>query len=499
MRLNCVCSWCVIAIMAAGAGVTRADGCILSKLGVYVPERAQFAFVEWSNGSERLFVSTQAVPHAGPTVWLVPIPAPPDKIVVDPISTFPIVFGDELVIEKAKNFLMMTTVATAVLDILPMAPMIIAATAIGTQASTTFSNVATSLDGGVIVHQHIEKLGMTVEVVTAESPKALNDYLHRHGFETDAERIEAIRPYIEGPYSLICGWLTDPARVEARSLRVDFPSPEIFYPLRPTSVYRTPVDAVVYVRGWAMPAQNSGQMPRCRYLRGRVTDMPVSTLGENHLWKNIDYRLPEEKLTRIEIGRQASMWTEDLRLAVGAPSAVAVADRIGAMSYGFAMLLQIVVGAAAGCVVPLLTVEDNSKRKLCDLGWGMVAGGLSCFSIVATWLVARYWQRKSWRPLSEGDEEPFGEWLRPGIIVTAVMAVFVAAGLAANLVIPPLLLVVILIAIGLLSFPDIPKLFDPRFVDRKSLVGPLTIFAALHTGTIFVLCTLIENWLHRST
>ena len=66
-----------ILILATIPAEIRADGCILNKLGEYVRETEQQAYIEWDDGHERLFVATRAAHSNGPTVWLVPIPATP--------------------------------------------------------------------------------------------------------------------------------------------------------------------------------------------------------------------------------------------------------------------------------------------------------------------------------------------------------------------------------------------------------------------------------------
>src|SRR5437867_482088 len=71
------------------ASTCRADGIVIDLSGRVVPEEVQQAFIEWKDGHERLYVATRSAASDGPTVWIVPVPAPPDKIVAVPVSVWP--------------------------------------------------------------------------------------------------------------------------------------------------------------------------------------------------------------------------------------------------------------------------------------------------------------------------------------------------------------------------------------------------------------------------
>lgn len=76
-------------------GAAVADGVVLDPNGHYVNEQQQHAFIEWHAGTERLFLATRTDPTAGPSVWLVPVPAAPETVRAEPAKLFPHAVGRE--------------------------------------------------------------------------------------------------------------------------------------------------------------------------------------------------------------------------------------------------------------------------------------------------------------------------------------------------------------------------------------------------------------------
>src|SRR5438876_95950 len=70
-------------------GLAWADGVIFGKGARFVPEKEQRALIEWRDGQERLFVATRSEAEAGPTLWIVPVPAAPQGVSAQPVETFP--------------------------------------------------------------------------------------------------------------------------------------------------------------------------------------------------------------------------------------------------------------------------------------------------------------------------------------------------------------------------------------------------------------------------
>src|SRR5579871_1737264 len=70
-----------------------ADGFMLARGGRYIPESHQRAFIEWRDGQERLYVATRSRESFDATLWVVPIPAKPERVMAEPVASFPQVWA----------------------------------------------------------------------------------------------------------------------------------------------------------------------------------------------------------------------------------------------------------------------------------------------------------------------------------------------------------------------------------------------------------------------
>ena len=283
----------------------RGDGCIIDRLRRYVPEQEQLAFIEWQNGRERMYVATRTDPTDHPSLWIVPVRSSPESVQAEPVETAPQVVYYQPLVARTRERLQRAIFMTALLDSggmlvwmgLPFLP-------IGCPA-------AFAPGGDVQEYQRVEKLGMVVTVMTARSAEALDRYLTDNGVSTTAANLAALQPYLgqQEEYALVCGWLTKGGKkLAARAVRVDFPTPKLFYPLQPTCVYQTEVRTVIYVRGLVQPAADLA-VPgvQCHYVRGAVKEI---NLGYSFAPPKREYggyfRPPPpdstlEPLTRIEL------------------------------------------------------------------------------------------------------------------------------------------------------------------------------------------------------
>jgi hypothetical protein len=256
---------------------TRADGCVIDRLGRYVPEEEQLAFIEWQDGHQRLYLATRTAPTHGASLWLVPIRADPDRVQAEPVETAPQVIYDQPLVARARNRLNDALVLTALLD-----------SSLPPCAVSAFGSLggAAPPRDDVQEYQRVEKLGMVVVVLTARSAEALNGYLAANGVDAAAAQLTALEPYLgqQGEYALVCGWLAEGStKLAARAVRVDFPTPAIFYPLQPTRVYESEVRTVIYVRGLVQPVAGLA-VPgvQCRYLRGSVKEINLGYIASRH-------------------------------------------------------------------------------------------------------------------------------------------------------------------------------------------------------------------------
>lgn len=369
----------------------RADGFIFKKGGHLIREEAQRAFIEWENDRERLFIATRAEKTSEPTVWMVPVPAAPADVNAEPIPFFRHVTVARPVVETARKRIEEALVLAVSLDT-GIFPLCGAVMTLGTSVNATFTTVGASKD--VEVHQRIERHGMVVEILTARTTEGLDRYLSSRNLGVGAGDLKGLAPYLGGNYSLICAWNAVAAEpMAARAIRVEFPTPVLFYPLQPSRVYITDVDTAVYIRGWVQP-DHELNIPglRFRYLRGRVADHPLSDAAVWEAFGSLVSNEQIEELTGVELSPTPAGWSEDLHLIQGPPLAIPAAQGIERIGLIGLWLVTMLLGGPLALYLPWVMCSPESRRWS-DYAWALGVGLAIGFSIYASVLVMCSWCR----------------------------------------------------------------------------------------------------------
>ncbi|HMP01477.1 MAG TPA: hypothetical protein PKC45_03145, partial [Gemmatales bacterium] len=341
-----------------------ADGFIL-KRGGFLREHTQAAFIEWHAGQQRLFVATHAQSVDAGTMWIVPIVAPPDQVKAEPVTQWPQVRHVHYCKPKVEYRVRSTLFTFALLDSgLLLSPILLSF--IGATASDAFSDVT--------VHDRVVKHGMTIEVLSAVSVSALDEYLTSKQLDVKAKDLWSLAPYLEQQAAIVCGWASGP--LEARAMRIDFPSPHIFFPLRPSQVYKDPIRTDIYVRGFASPP--AGLHRHWIHVTPVEADMVDGPVGV--------------QLTRVRVSGSPSTWNEDLILEPGGPLSWHVNWFLAfhPLSHPWAVVTW--TGLLAGLVLPILLIP-RPQREGRDFLLGGPAGAGIGLSLFCTWFLARRWQR----------------------------------------------------------------------------------------------------------
>ncbi|MBI1916228.1 MAG: hypothetical protein HYS12_16060 [Planctomycetes bacterium] len=374
----------------------RGDGAIINKKGRYVPEHEQQAVIEWRDGQERLYVATRAAPVDGPSLWMVPVRASPARVRAEPAEQLPRVFERGPVVKPALKRLEEAMILTGFLDtgLFPYCGedlLLSIGFGLGGEKSAGKKDVEE--------FQRVEQLGMVVVVLSVRSPEALDRYLAANGVDARATDLSALKPYFGSEeYALVCAWAAQAAeKVSARALRIDFPSPVVFYPLRPTRVYEADVQTALFVRGLMRPVkEGSFTGLRCRYLEGGIEEPGAAPGGK--MWYG--------PITRIELTSPPASWDQDLVLEAGAPPAINAALFLTDLPLAYLWVAWAVLGAVLATFLPW-AVLPRGTRRLTDWGWATVIGASICLTVYAAAMVFVAWR---WRTALR--EEPHRE--RPG-------------------------------------------------------------------------------------
>jgi hypothetical protein len=386
----------VLAVLLLDPAALLADGCKFRRDGRAVPENEQRALIEWENGTETLHVAAHSEPTTEGTVWVVPIRARAAAVRAEPVEEFPVVTYYEPLAAQTQKRLQNAIQAVAVLDSGGLCCPILPGLGCGAPAATA-EEVS-----------RVEKLGMVVTVVRADSRTELIHYLDRQGVNSEAVDLSSLEPYFGGEaHSFVCGWVASQnAPTAAAAVRVTFPSPSVWFPLRPTSLYANPVRTVVSVRGFVKPIQGCElEGLACEYVYGHVEARGVPqafTLRSPGEYSPYYRAGSLQPITRVTLTPDPRRWDRDLELVPGTTPAgtKALVVQRGLDVAGWA--LSGLLGAALGLFIPWATVP-RAERRWPDWVGGALTGAAIVGSLWLSVLVFTIWRNVRF---SDGPRQP---------------------------------------------------------------------------------------------
>jgi hypothetical protein len=231
-------------------------------------EDQQLAAINYEDGFENLMITVDVSEFQSTQgVWIFPVPSKPHDTVIDIVKAFPRLSGYDVKqktdrsISDTFDIMRLSQVYT-----LPLY-MISGFSAMGTSTSIEQKTTA-ALDLGVTVHEHIEKMGLITELITAESGEGFYTYLTDKGLVLPEEAKGILEDYIGEDYTFVVSWISDERNYTASldmgygsrgiastlGVHVTFPTDKIYMPLKPTSIYGSEeIPIKVYIIGHVTP------------------------------------------------------------------------------------------------------------------------------------------------------------------------------------------------------------------------------------------------------
>lgn len=228
-------------------------------------EEQQFAAINHKDGFQNMIltVDTSEELRGEEAVWIFPIPAKPEKTAINIIKGFPALHGYD-VEEGAADAVSGSFMAMRATSIFP--PLLLFSGRMG-----AFGKGLEGALDGVTVHERIEKMGLTTELISALDSQSFSNYLSAQDLEVPANFRSILDGYIGQEYSLVVSWISDIEEFKKEQefekqhygrkyvgnkigVFITFPTEKIYYPLKPTSVYGSKrVPAVIYVMDYVEP------------------------------------------------------------------------------------------------------------------------------------------------------------------------------------------------------------------------------------------------------
>ncbi|PIP29952.1 hypothetical protein COU12_00740 [Candidatus Jorgensenbacteria bacterium CG10_big_fil_rev_8_21_14_0_10_54_38] len=354
----------------------------------YSNESNQQAFINYDNGLQKMIISVGLEgENSNGVVWLFPVPSDPNKVAIDVVKILPQLSGEEIS-KKAKSNLDDTTKFLQMTQIYTI-PFVLLSRTLGTAGTNGFGTLGAPEGAGrgvepdVVVYEHLEKEGITSEIITAKTASGLYDYLKNKGLKIESGSIPVLDNYIGKEYSFVASWISSPEKnisAQNRGVFVTFPTKNIYFPMLPTSVYGSKtVPVTIRVIGHVSPKvfQEIKSYTKTEYYIGSYAsfadDLKNFYSGQN---QNIKY-------TKIEINAPSKFLTEDLWIINFSPIKTYYSTFVAKHPAISAILLLIISSLMTGILAGLIAFRAL-RKNIFKLGLIGLSNCLSIFGLLIT-------------------------------------------------------------------------------------------------------------------
>lgn len=254
-------------LLLLGNQPVLADGMFLSDTDldnwVLQTEDQQLCAINYENGIQNTILAVDINDMQGErAVWIFPVPSKPDETKIDIIRGFPGLRGQDVVkgtgqdISLTFGLMRLSQIYTLPVFLLFNFGM---AGSLGPQ-------------DGIIIHEHIDKMGMSTELITAENGSAFYNYLMNKGLDLPSPSRSILDDYMGEDYTFVVSWISDVQQfsnntnetsqwrnqygemINSVGISINFPTNRIYFPLKPTSVYgEVEIPILIYVMGHVTP------------------------------------------------------------------------------------------------------------------------------------------------------------------------------------------------------------------------------------------------------
>lgn len=374
----------------------------------YSAESNQQIFINHENGVEKMIISIGLKDEDSNTLWLFPVPAEPEKTVIDVLGNSPKLTGEEVTktakseVNQAKNFLQMTQIYTI--------PFVISSnestmsTFEGDMPTLGTAGSSKDIQQDVTVYEHLEKEGVTSEIITAKTANGLYDYFKNKGLKIKSGSIPVLDQYIGKNYSFVASWLESTTKnvlgitlpeslkqtdnktltENQKGILVTFPTKEIYVPLLPTSVYGSEtVPMTIRIMGFVTPKlfQDIKNYTTTEYYINGFMDRYSNIPSDLENFYN--GQKEDVKYTKMVINAPSKYLTNDLWITNHSPVKTYWSTFVALHPIAVTIILFLLCSIVSGIIIGWLIFKDLRKNifKLALLGLS------HCLSILGVWIV----------------------------------------------------------------------------------------------------------------
>ena len=383
------------------------------------PEKEQAGAIFYENGYENMLLSVSLDWNTtgNRSVWIFPVPAAPEDISIDMLKGYPYLHGKWLE-EEYYDTILQTIGTGAAYALFPFS---------GPSVSVYFmprhgGPLSADIQQDIQVYQHVEKMGLTSELVTAENADAIERYLSGKGIVLPDGSKEILNEYSGKKYSFVITSVSNVTEFRSQfrgiqyhyatsemadmlSVFVRFPTERAYFPLKLTSAYGTRIIPVtITVNGWVTPIVpdtiRAGESIRTGDLwftrAGTVTT--YFKQGSDSWDAKTEYIYPELRkftngrelipaiYTKVRIYTPSSNFTDDLWFENNPPVDVTIKDMIIQNKVLLGILIYLILSMLASLIAGLIVFRSGPVSKI----WLIIHGLWNCATVIGLIYATRW-------------------------------------------------------------------------------------------------------------
>jgi len=357
-------------------------------------ENQQLAAINYENGFEKMIIAIDVQELKGErAAWLFPVPAEPQKVAIDVIKGFPQLYGEDIK-SKADSAISSAFLVSVMSQVWPFPVGILFLTGAFRAASGGVPMGAAGYGGyyqdEVIVYEHVEKHGITTELVTAKDGHSLRRYYEAKALNMPTEAETIVSEYVNKDYSFVVSWISNvtqfkqeaqqyqypdyyygyPYRQNPNTLGVSvtFPTDKMYFPLKPTSVYGSEqIPILLTVMGHVTPELYPEiQQAKVNYYSQSYYSVPADLeyfFNDRTSVGNLAY-------TTIKVTTPSKYLNDDLWIDNVAPAHVALSSGVANNPWVFGAIYFAINSFLASILAGMLVFRNDVTWKKLGL-WGL--------------------------------------------------------------------------------------------------------------------------------
>jgi hypothetical protein len=398
-----------LAIPSAGDGMVSVHFPDAFERWGLTKEHTQFGLVNLENGLQQMIIAinidANELRHGDRAVWLFPVPSAPQNVSIEMLPEVPSLQGERLskMVEDSLGTDLLMVCSSQIYPLLFVLPFLA-----GT--SVTYSLLPKIGMGynEVDVYEHLEKFGMTTEVIGTESSSLLDAYLQGKDLSLPAIAEPAIETYIGENFSFVLSWISDTEQFIGNNTAqrgddgnlyytlgvwISFPSEKVFYPLRLTSVYGEDAPPMLLQvmgfvsQGWGAHSNNFHARMECYVSRPALVNDSLAGFF-NVQPPEIRGALVLENLrfTEIMLTTSANGLSDDLTLDASPPARAGLALFVIDHSWVLALLIFILSSMLASLLAGMICFRHRHPAKTKFALFGL----FNFLTIIGVWFAAKH-------------------------------------------------------------------------------------------------------------